>query len=68
MDVVTLALAKKGAKAYTDKVIEDIGRGITYKGAVNYYNNLPQDAEIGDCYSVLYEGTSGTIPSGAEYI
>ena len=68
MDVVTLTLAKKSAKAYTDKVIDDIGRGISYRGAVNYYDDLPQDAEIGDCYSVLYEGTSGTTPSGAEYI
>lgn len=68
MDVVTLALAKKGAKQYTDEVIEGIGRGISYKGAVNYYNDLPNNAAIGDCYSVLYKGTSGSVSSGAEYI
>lgn len=68
MDLVTLALAKKGAKQYTDNVVEGLGRGITYKGAVNYYNDLPNDASIGDCYIVLYKGTSGNIPLNLEYI
>lgn len=68
MDLVTLALAKKGAKQYTDNAIEALGKGIIYKGAVNYYNDLPNDVTIGDCYSVLYEGTSGSTPSGAEYV
>jgi hypothetical protein len=64
MDIVTLALAKK----YTNNVIEGIGKGISYKGAVNYYNELPNNASLGDCYSVLYQGTSGTTPSGLEYV
>ena len=68
MDVVTLALAKKGAKQYTDEAIAGIGKGIVYKGAVSYYNDLPNNASIGDCYSVLYTGTSGTTTSGAEYV
>lgn len=68
MDIVTLALAKKGAKKYTDEVIEGLGKGIVYKGAVNYYNNLPNNASIGDCYSILYKGTSGTESSGLEYV
>ena len=68
MDLVTLALAKKSAKQYTDDVIEGLGKGITYKGAVSYYNDLPNNASLGDCYSVLYKGTSGTETSGAEYI
>jgi len=68
MDVVTLALAKKSAKQYTDDAIEGLGKGIIYKGAVNYYNDLPNNAEIGDCYSILYRGTTGTEPSGVEYV
>ena len=68
MDIVTLTLAKKGAKKYTDEVVEGLGKGIVYKGAVDYYNNLPNNASIGDCYSILYKGTSGTDPSGLEYI
>ncbi len=68
MDIVTLALAKKSAKQYTDDAIEGLGKGIVYKGAVDYYNNLPNNATQGDCYSILYKGTSGTEPSGAEYV
>lgn len=68
MDIVTLALAKKSAKQYTDDVVEGLGKGIVYKGAVNYYNDLPNNAEIGDCYSVLYKGTSGSVSSGLEYV
>ena len=68
MDIVTLTLAKKGAKKYTDEVIEGLGKGIVYKGAVDYYNDLPNNASIGDCYSILYKGTSGTESSGLEYV
>lgn len=68
MDIVTLTLAKKGAKKYTDEAITGLGKGIIYKGAVDYYNNLPNNASTGDCYSVLYQGTSGTTPFGAEYV
>ena len=68
MDIVTLALAKKSAKQYTDDAIEGLGKGIIYKGAVDYYNNLPNNASTGDCYSVLYQGSSGTTPFGAEYV
>ena len=68
MDIVTLTLAKKSAKQYTDDAIEGIGKGISYKGAVNYYNDLPGNASIGDCYIVLYKGTSGTTPFNIEYV
>lgn len=68
MDIITYSLAKNKAKKYTDEVVEGLGRGILYKGAVSYYNDLPSNAAIGDCYSVLYEGTSGSTPSGAEYV
>lgn len=68
MDVVTLALAKKGAKQYTDTVISNLPKGVVYKGSVNYYNDLPNNANLGDCYTVLYTGTSGTIAFGAEYV
>ena len=68
MDVVTLALAKKGAKQYTDAVISNLPKGVVYKGSVNYYNDLPNNANLGDCYTVLYAGTSGTTAFGAEYV
>lgn len=68
MDIITLALAKKGAKQYTDNAIAGLGKGVIYKGAVDYYNDLPNNASIGDCYSVLYKGTSGNESSGLEYV
>lgn len=68
MDLVVLSLAKKGAKQYTDTVINNLPKGVIYKGSVNYYKDLPNSAEIGDCYSVLYEGETGSKPSGIEYV
>ena len=68
MDIITYSLCNKKSKEYTDSVIEGLGKGIIYKGAVNYYNDLPNNASIGDCYSVLYQGTSGNVSSGLEYI
>lgn len=68
MDIITLSLAKKAAKTYTDDVVEGLGKGIVYKGEVDYFNDLPNSASIGDCYSVKYKGSSGTIVSGAEYV
>lgn len=72
LDPVTAALvfselAKNQANAYTDSAIAVIPKGFVYKGAVNYAADLPSNAETGDCYTVLYAGTSGTIPDGTEY-
>ena len=68
MDLVVLSLAKKGAKQYTDTVIGNLPKGVVYRGSVNYYTDLPNNAEIGDCYTVLYTGESGSNPFGAEYV
>lgn len=68
MDITTLALAKNSAKQYTDAAIEGMGRGIIYKGAVDYYKDLPNNASIGDCYSVSFKGSSGQEPFNAEYV
>lgn len=68
MDVITLSLAKKGAKAYTDNAINNLPKGVVYRGSVNYYKDLPAEAALGDCYTVLYEGSTGTEESGSEYV
>lgn len=68
MDIVTLALAKKGAKQYTDTAINNLPKGVVYRGSVNYFKDLPNNAEIGECYSVLYDGETGTKPLGVEYV
>ena len=68
LDVVTLALAKAFSKQYTDSAISGISGGIHYKGAVNYYSDLPNNAEVGDAYTVKYKGSSGTETDGQEYV
>lgn len=68
MDVVTLGAALNGAKKYTDTSVQALMGGVHYKGEVNYYNNLPNDAEEGDAYTVKYSGTSGSDPDGGEYV
>lgn len=54
-------------KDHSDK-IDAAALGIKYKGEVNYYADLPNDAEIGDAYTVKYAGSSGTTPDGTEYV
>lgn len=67
MDIVTLGAALKGAKNYTDTKTEAFEEGVNYKGSVDYYNDLPNDAEVGDSYTVKYQGTSGSNVSGLRY-
>ena len=62
MDTVDTVL-----KDHSDK-IDAAALGIKFKGEVNYYSNLPNDAEIGDAYTVKYAGSSGTTPDGTEYV
>lgn len=68
MDVVTLGAALNGSKKYTDNSVQALRGGVHYKGEVNYYNNLPRDAQEGDTYTVKYLGTSGSDPDGSEYV
>lgn len=68
MDVVTLGAALNGAKKYTDTSVQALMGGVHYIGEVNYYNNLPNDAQEGDTYTVKYLGTSGSDPDGGEYV
>lgn len=67
MDVVTGVWARNQAKNYTDTKIAQIPKSINWKGSVNYYADLPANPTEGDAYTVLYKGTSGSEPSGAEY-
>jgi hypothetical protein len=68
MDIVTLGAALSGAKKYTDDVVHGIAGGITYKGEVNYYSNLPSNPTLGDAYTVKYSGTTGSNLDGTEYV
>lgn len=72
--VLASAVANK-AKSESDaryeelsQKIEGIVGGIHYKGAVNYYANLPTNAKEGDAYTVKYAGSTGTVADGTEYV
>lgn len=69
MQVITenMDIIDEQLKATDDKATA-AAAGLKYKGAVNYYSDLPNDAEIGDAYTVLYAGSSGTVPDGTEYV
>jgi len=43
-------------------------KGLVYRGAVDYYSQLPTStAKEGDAYTVRYTGSSGTTVDGTEY-
>lgn len=67
MDIVTLGAALNGSKKYTDTVAQSLMGGVRYQGEVDYYSDLPNNAEVGDAYTVKYSGTSGTDLDGTEY-
>ena len=74
MDSLALILAfmqvvLKDAKHYTDEAVSALLNGMKYIGAVSYYADLASvDKEVGYVYSVLYAGSSGTVPDGTEYV
>lgn len=67
MDIATYILCKSSAKKYTDQVTQSLMGGVHYRGSVNYYADLPNNAQEGDSYTVKYAGTSGSIVDGTEY-
>ena len=67
IDFLTYAALLGKIKKMIKQILAFVGKGLKYKGAVNYFQDLPSDAEIGDVYTVKYIGTSGTSPDGREY-
>ena len=67
-----IALAKAGvseqARAIVAEILEDFSDGITLKGSVDYYGDLPASPDTGDEYIVLYSGSSGTNYIGEKYV
>lgn len=68
MDMTTYILCKSSAKKYTDQVTQSLMGGVHYRGSVNYYADLPNNALEGDSYTVKYAGTSGIDIDGGEYV
>ena len=69
MDMYLLAILKchTYSKAQIDEIVANLAGGVHYKGAVNYYDDLPSNPSPGDAYTVRYAGTSGTVADGTEY-
>lgn len=65
--ILAKALAISASKAYTDQKTQSLMGGVHYRGQVDYYDNLPNDPEEGDSYTVKYAGSSGTVVDGTEY-
>lgn len=67
MDIITYAILHKQVDTLSDK-IDAFPGGFSYKGAVDYYDDLPSSGNtVGDCYSILYKGSSGTEPDNSRY-
>lgn len=48
--------------------IENLKDGMTYQGTVDYYKDLPVNAEEGDTYIVRYKGDSGSESDNTSYV
>ena len=69
VDIVARGMAANaGTKVdETAQKIDAFTQGFSFKGEVDYYSDLPNDAEVGDLYIVKYQGSSGTEPDGNQY-
>ena len=50
------------------EALEDFDSGITLKGSVSHFGDLPGSPAKGDEYIVLYSGDSGTNYIGEKYV
>ena len=65
---MTLAAARIDARRIAQEAMAELPNGISYLGSVNYEKDLPEDAYVGDEYTVRYEGESGTERNGWKYL
>lgn len=68
MDIITYAMAKSNADSAIIAAISQLPNGIVFRGAVSYYSDLPASPEVGDAYTVMYQGSSGSIADGREFV
>ena len=70
VDIIARGLAANGLAGanLANQRLDMLPNGMVYIGEVNYYNDLPNDAEVGSVYSVKYSGESGSNPDGTEYV
>ncbi len=72
LSIITLGAVRALLKSSIDgdiaEALEDFTSGITLKGSVDYYGDLPGSPDTGDEYIVLYSGDSGTDYIGQKYV
>lgn len=69
-DIIARGMAAnaKGIADIANAKADAFANGLKYQGAVDYYGDLPNNASVGDVYTVKYRGSSGTTASGVEYV
>lgn len=65
--IVVFALLNKKIKD-VNKRIDDMGSGMSYQGSVQSKTDLPNDADVGDTYTVIDEGNAMYLWDGTEWI
>lgn len=45
-----------------------VAGAVHWKGGVDHYSDLPKSPSEGDCYTVKYVGSSGTVLDGSVYV
>lgn len=66
---ITVGTFKDTLRMYADEALSAVSNGLTYKGYVNYYKDLPSsNNKLGDVYTVRYQGASGTETDGTGYV
>lgn len=70
VDITARGMAASGAAAAqrANDRLDVLPNGMNYIGSVTYFKDLPNDASIGDVYTVKYAGESGSTPDGREYV
>ena len=63
-----MAVAIKKSAIYAKNLLAGAVDGIAFKGSVEYVDDLPSDAALGDLYLVQYAGSSGSTPLNAKYV
>ena len=71
-DIIARALALKAQNKakFVEDILSTFPTGLTYKGAVDYFDLLPAVADIGFTQTIKYSGTSaeaGTNIDGREF-
>lgn len=65
---LTLGAARIDARRIVTETMAELPNGISYLGSVDYEKDLPENASVGDEYTVRYTGETGTERNGWKYL